>query len=296
MTDIAVPPTPRGAHVVFSEQLELAERFVRLLAEDGIAKGLIGPREAPRLWERHVLNCGVLHLLIPHHAVAQSVIDVGSGAGLPGIALAIARPDLHLHLVEPLQRRSAWLTTAVAELGLTNVTVHSTRAEALWGEVQAPWVTARAVAGILQLAEWTLPLLSGGGSLLALKGSRARAELNENLAALKRLGVTEAAVEEVGGDVLEEPATVLRLTVAHPVDRRKFRAKSPSSSGSARRRSDRPRRDPGRRSIGRFGGEARAGTGSPTSGSDPAVPGIRPGAEATSTRSFDRTDSTTAGE
>lgn len=237
-----VPETPAAASLVFGEQLPLAEAFVRILADSGISRGLIGPREAPRLWDRHVLNCAVVHLLVPRLDRPQRVIDVGSGAGLPGLALAIARPDLELHLVEPLARRTAWLSETVAELGLANVTIHTARAEGVWGELDAPWVTARAVAGIVQLAEWTLPLLSDGGSLLALKGSKARQELEDSLDALQRLGVTDAAIEEVGGDVLAEPTTVLRLTVAHAVDGRTFKRKSPSSSGSARRRSDRPRR------------------------------------------------------
>ena len=242
MTELVVPPTPPEAALVFGARLEQAEHFVRILADTGISRGLIGPREAPRLWDRHVLNCGVVHLLIPATNSTQQVIDVGSGAGLPGLALAIARPDLELHLVEPLARRTAWLTEATRELDLDNVTVHTARAEAMWGRLVVPWVTARAVTGIVQLAEWTLPLLSGGGSLLALKGSKAQDELTDHLGTLKRLGVTDAAIEEAGSDVLAEPTTVVRLSVAQAVDGRTFRRKSPSSAGSARRRSDRPRR------------------------------------------------------
>lgn len=242
MTELVVPPTPPEAALVFGARLEQAEHFVRILADTGMSRGLIGPRETPRLWDRHVLNCAVVHLLIPATNSSQQVIDVGSGAGLPGLALAIARPDLELHLVEPLARRTAWLVEATRELGLDNVTVHTARAEAMWGRLLVPWVTARAVTGIVQLAEWTLPLLSGGGSLLALKGSKAQDELTDHLGTLKRLGVTDAAIEEAGSDVLAEPTTVVRLSVAQAVDGRTFRRKSPSSAGSARRRSDRPRR------------------------------------------------------
>lgn len=242
MTEPVVPPTPPEAALVFGGRLAQAEHFVRILADSGISRGLIGPRESPKLWDRHVLNCAVVHLLIPATDSTQQVIDVGSGAGLPGLALAIARPDLELHLVEPLARRTAWLVEATRELGLDNVTVHTARAEAMWGRLLVPWVTARAVTGIVQLAEWTLPLLSGGGSLLALKGSKAQDELTDHLEALKRLGVTDAAIEEAGSDVLAEPTTVVRLSVAQAVDGRTFRKKSPSSAGSARRRSDRPRR------------------------------------------------------
>lgn len=249
------PPTPPAAVLVFGPRLALAEEFVRVLADTGISHGLIGPREAPRLWDRHVLNCAIAHLAIPQLDESQEVIDVGSGAGLPGLALAIARPDLHLHLVEPLSRRTGWLSGTVAELGLTNVTVHTARAEALWDRLHAPWVTARAVSNIVQLAEWTLPLLEPRGSLLALKGSRARDELDQGRTALTRLGAAEASVVELGVDLLEEPTTLIKVTVGDHLDRRRFRSRAPSSAGSARRRSDRPR--PPRRGSSPSGGEHR---------------------------------------
>jgi len=245
---VVVPPTPAPAARVFGDRLGLAEHFVRVLADTGISHGLIGPREAPRLWDRHVLNCAIAHLAIPQRGESQAVVDVGSGAGLPGLALAIARPDLHLHLVEPLARRTGWLSGTVAELGLTNVTVHTARAEALWDRLHAPWVTARAVSNIVQLAEWTLPLLEPRGTLLALKGSRAGEELAQGRTALTRLGVVDASVLELGDDVLEEPTTVLAVTIGEHLDRRRFRSRPPSSAGSARRRGDRrggTRRGPG---------------------------------------------------
>ncbi len=236
---VVVPPTPPEAAVVFGARLGLAEHFVRVLADTGISHGLIGPREAPRLWDRHVLNCAIAHLAIPEHSGSQDVIDVGSGAGLPGLALAIARPDLHLHLVEPLARRTGWLSGTVAELGLTNVTVHTSRAEALWDRLHAPWVTARAVSNIVQLAEWTLPLLEPRGTLLALKGSRARDELDQARTALTRLGVVDASVRELGVELLEAPTTLITVTIGEQLDRRRFRSRPPSSAGSARRRGDR---------------------------------------------------------
>lgn len=248
-------PTPEAAGAVFGGRLALAEQFVAILADTGISHGLIGPREAPRLWDRHVLNCAVVHQAIPPTGEVQRVIDVGSGAGLPGLALAIVRPDLELHLVEPLARRTAWLSDTVERLGLDNVTVHTARAEAMWDRLDAPWVTARAVSRIVQLAEWTLPLLSAGGSLLALKGSRAPDELEEGLTALTRLGVVDAGVEEYGVATLGEPTLVLRATIGDVVDRRRFRSRQPSSAGSARRRADRPRGS--RRSGPAAGGRPR---------------------------------------
>ncbi|GAB2774260.1 hypothetical protein GCM10027039_39520 [Terrabacter koreensis] len=250
-----VPPTPAAATTVFGARLALAERFVAILADTGITHGLIGPREAPRLWDRHVLNCVVVHQAIPVTGEMQRVIDVGSGAGLPGLALAIARADLELHLVEPLARRTAWLTDTVEQLGVSNVTVHTARAETLWDELDAPWVTARAVSKIVQLAEWTLPLLRPHGALLALKGSRAQVELDEGRAALTRLGVVDAEVEAYGADLLDEPTLVLRATIGEAVDRRRFRSRQPSSAGSARRRADRPRGS--RRSGTAAGGRRR---------------------------------------
>ena len=230
----AVPPsTPEGARLVFGERLPLAEHFVQILADTGITHGLIGPREAPRLWDRHVLNCAVAHRLIPVEPVSQRVIDIGSGAGLPGLALAIARPDLEVHLVEPLARRTGWLSGTVAQLGISNAVIHTARAEAMWDRLTAPWVTARAVSGIVQLAEWTLPLLEPGGSLLALKGSRAEAELEENRAALMRLGVVDTGIDVVGDDVLADPTTVLRVTIGEAVDRRKFARRAPTSASCA---------------------------------------------------------------
>lgn len=236
-----VPATPEAAVVVFGERLPIAEHFVAILADTGISHGLLGPRETPRLWDRHVLNCAVVHAAITPTGDVQRVIDVGSGAGLPGLALAIARPDLELHLVEPLARRTAWLSETVRQLGVSNVSVHTARAEVLWDTLDAPWVTARAVSKIVQLAEWTLPLLRPGGALLALKGSSAQEELDEGRAALTRLGVVDARVEAFGAELLGDPTLVLRAVIGEAVDRRRFRSRQPSSAGSARRRADRPR-------------------------------------------------------
>ena len=249
-----VPATPTAAAAVFGTRLSLAEEFVTILADTGISHGLIGPREAPRLWDRHVLNCGLVHHVIPVGRPGQRVIDIGSGAGLPGLVLAIARPDLEVHLVEPLARRTGWLSGVTAQLGLENVVIHTARAESMWDRISAPWVTARAVSGILQLAHWTLPLLEPRGSLLALKGSRAGEELREHRAALTRLGVVDAGVEVIGAGLAPEPTIVLRVTIGESIDRRRFRIQTPSSAGSARRRADRPKGGRGTGSASRTRG------------------------------------------
>jgi 16S rRNA (guanine527-N7)-methyltransferase len=250
-----VPSTPSSARAVFRGQLGVAEHFAALLCTTGVSHGLIGPREGPRIWERHLLNCAVVEELVPTGAEPTRLIDIGSGAGLPGVAIAIARPDLEVHLVEPLARRTAWLEEAVRELGLPNVTVHTARAESLWGSLRAPWVTARAVTKLLQLAQWTLPLLEGPGSLLALKGSTAAAELAKAEPALRRLGAVSASLVTAGEGRLEEPTTVVQVEVTEPVDLERFRGAGASSAGSARRRGDRPRSPgPRRRSTNRSSG------------------------------------------
>ena len=195
----------------------MATRFTAILTDSGVSHGLIGPREVPRLWERHVLNCAVIH---PAIAADQMVIDVGSGAGLPGLALAIARPDLDLHLIEPMLRRTNWLSMAVAELELTNVTVHRGRAEQFWGTLSAPVVTARAVARLSELATWCLPLLRPGGSMLALKGSSVAEELESDRAVLRRLGAVDEVIERFGSGVVDPETTVLRVVLGdRPVQR-----------------------------------------------------------------------------
>src|SRR5699024_6719596 len=139
---------PSVASEIFGNRLPLAERFAHLLADTGVSHGLIGPRETPRLWERHLLNCGVVESVLPHRT---RLLDVGSGAGLPGLVLAIARPDVEVVLIEPMLRRSTWLTDAVQELGLGNVQGLRGKAQDFWGKTRAPVVTARAVARLGEL-------------------------------------------------------------------------------------------------------------------------------------------------
>ena len=204
----ALPAAPSGAAAVFGDRMPLAVRFVEILADTGVSHGLIGPREVLRLWDRHVLNCAVIAGAFPQGA---RLVDVGSGAGLPGVALAIARPDLEVHLVEPMLRRTEWLSGVVAALALDRVTVHRGRAEDLAGTVTAPWVTARAVARLDKLARWCVPLLDTGGTLVAMKGRSAATELAEDRRALERLGLLSGIVSEHGGDFFEEPVLTVDL-------------------------------------------------------------------------------------
>jgi 16S rRNA (guanine527-N7)-methyltransferase len=191
---------------VFGHHLELAGRYAAILAGAGVERGLIGPREAPRLWERHLLNCAVVGELLPP---GQRVLDVGSGAGLPGIVLAVARPDLEVTLLEPLARRATFLDEVVEQLGLPRVTVVRGRAEEYAGKMEFPVVTARAVAPLDRLARWCLPLLEPGGRLLAMKGATAAEEITEHRTALERLGGRDATVVTCGSGVLDQPTTVV---------------------------------------------------------------------------------------
>lgn len=209
MTTDAPSPTG-GAHRFFGERLPHAEAFAAILADTGVSHGLIGPREVPILWDRHILNCAVIEDAFPEGA---RLIDVGSGAGLPGVALAIARPDLDVHLVEPMQRRTDWLESTVNEIGLDNVTVHRGRAEDFHGRMSAPYVTARAVARLDKLARWCFPLLEREGQLVALKGRSAEDELAATMKALRKQGLVRAAVTSHGGDVLETPTLTVTCDV-----------------------------------------------------------------------------------
>ncbi|WP_153397183.1 16S rRNA (guanine(527)-N(7))-methyltransferase RsmG [Ornithinicoccus halotolerans] len=205
------PAPPRVANEVFGDRLPLARRFAELLAGDGVTQGVIGPRETPRLWERHLLNCAVVEVMLPHRT---RVIDLGSGAGLPGIVLALARPDLELYLVEPMLRRTKWLSQVVDELGLGNVRILRGRAQDVRGQVRTPVVTARAVARTRELVEWAFPLLEPGGRLLALKGVSAEEELAEDRASFAPWPVDSAQVHRLGEDLLEEPTRVIEVVAS----------------------------------------------------------------------------------
>jgi len=209
-------PVPDVAGRVFGGGLKDAVRFAGLLERYGIERGVIGPREVERIWDRHLLNSAVVGDLIPQGA---RVIDVGSGGGFPGIPLALARPDLDLVLVEPMARRVEWLTEVVEILGL-DVTVVRGRAEerAVRAEVgDADVVTSRAVAPLARLAGWCLPLARKDGMMLAVKGASAREEVARDAAAVARSGGSVPSVSECGAGVLETPTTVVIVRPAFHV-------------------------------------------------------------------------------
>lgn len=194
---------------LFGERYELAVEYEEILRNDGVERGLVGPRESGRMWERHLLNCAALGPAVP---IGSTVVDVGSGAGLPGLVLAISRPDLAICLVEPLLRRATFLTEVVQRLGLSGVVeVRRARAEALHGRLLVDVVTARAVAPLERLAGWSLPLLRPGGVLLALKGDRAQDELAAAEPALPRLGAEFWSVEVLGQGLVDPPVRVVRI-------------------------------------------------------------------------------------
>ena len=207
----AAPSTPESARGAFaSDRLALAERYVALLATAGVERGLIGPRETPRLWERHVLNSLAVASQVPPDA---TVADLGSGAGLPGLVLAIGRPDLQVSLVEPLLRRTTFLTEAVEELGLVNVEVVRARAEALHGQRHFDVVTARALAPLDRLVGWAMPLVSPGGLLLAMKGGSAADEIEAASAVLRRHRATASVLTAATQDG-SSTATLVRVVRA----------------------------------------------------------------------------------
>lgn len=196
------------AERLFGDRLQVAETFADLLAGPGVERGLIGPREVERLWERHLLNCALLGDILP--AQARTLADVGSGAGLPGVVLAITRPDLRITLIETMQRRASWLQEVTEELEL-DVDVVRSRAEDLHGERTFDIVTARAVAALDKLARWTLPLVADGGSLLAMKGSSAGEEIERAEHTLTRLGGRDPRVVRAGVGEVDVPTTVVTV-------------------------------------------------------------------------------------
>ena len=202
------PPAPTSARGVFSDALPTAEAFAGLLANEGLVRGLIGPREVPRLWERHLLNCALVTDLVPPRS---TVCDVGSGAGLPGLVMAIRRPDLAVTLVEPLLRRTTFLSETIDALQLANVEVVRARAEALHRKRTFDVVTSRAVAPMARLSAWSLPLVRTGGAFLAMKGSSVQAELDLAASAISAGRGKLDEVIELGVDLLDPPVRVVRI-------------------------------------------------------------------------------------
>lgn len=196
-----------------SERLPLAAAYADLLATDGVVRGLIGPREAPRLWDRHLLNCAVLAEVVPEGA---TVCDIGSGAGLPGVVLAIARPDLQVTLVEPLLRRTTFLDEVVEALGLTHVEVVRGRADALHGKRTFDVVTSRAVAPLGRLLQWSMPLVAPAGALVAMKGSNVVDEIEQARPVLTEWRCAEPEVLSLGDGVLIHSTHALRVAWVDP--------------------------------------------------------------------------------
>ena len=199
---------PAQAALVFGDQLALARQFTANLAQYGEELGLIGPLELPRLWSRHILNCGIVAPLL-HGRVG----DVGSGAGLPGLVLAIARPDVEFVLIEPMERRTAWLNDQVAVLGLTNVTVVRDRAEDVRRDVLLDQVTARAVSALKKLIPMTAPLVRPGGELVLIKGAGAAAEIDAAAKQIRAFKLSNVEVLTLGEGLLDDVTRVVRATV-----------------------------------------------------------------------------------
>ena len=211
MKHAPAPPPPPAAEKLFGDRIGVARRYAELLAGPGVERGLLGPREVDRLWERHILNSAVVADLVEP---AAAVIDIGSGAGLPGIPMAILRGDLRVTLVEPMLRRTEFLKSAVGELGI-EVGVLRGRAEerAVVERVGgADAVVSRAVANLDKLVRWSFPLLRPGGRMLALKGEQAEAELAEAQAGLALLGAVALRVVRCGAGVVDPPTTVVTAT------------------------------------------------------------------------------------
>jgi 16S rRNA (guanine527-N7)-methyltransferase len=200
---------PESANAIFGPQIEKARAFTQKLANDSDDLGLLGPRELDKLWSRHILNSAVVSETVK---AGDLVADVGSGAGLPGIPMAIALPEAHFVLIEPMERRSNWMLDVIEELGLTNVEVRRSRAEEVL-DLKFDIVTARAVAALDKLLRLTVHLLKPGGSLIALKGSKAAEEIEAARKLQNRLGIASFEIQICGEKFLAEPTSVVKTTL-----------------------------------------------------------------------------------
>lgn len=202
------PTPPEAARVVFGAALPTAEAYAAFLAGPGVERGVLGPAESERIWDRHLLNCGVVAELVPP---VRQLVDIGSGAGLPGLVLAMLLPDVEVVLVEAMARRTAFLAECVGALGLSNVDVRRGRAEEMAGRLKADVVTARAVARLDRLAALAAGVAKPGGVVLALKGASASQELADAAPVLQRLGASGAEVVTAGAGIVSQPTTVVRF-------------------------------------------------------------------------------------
>lgn len=201
---------PAVAATLFRDRIDVARSFTNELARRGEELGLIGPLELPRLWTRHILNSA---LVAPLLEAGGTVGDVGSGAGLPGLVLAIARPDVSMTLIEPMERRVEWLRGEADRLGLENVTVVRARAEDVADELVLDQVTARAVSALSKLIPLTVPLVRSGGQLILMKGARVDDEVAAARKVILRKRLEDVEVLELGVGVVEETTRVFRATV-----------------------------------------------------------------------------------
>ncbi|MGV9302697.1 MULTISPECIES: 16S rRNA (guanine(527)-N(7))-methyltransferase RsmG [unclassified Nonomuraea] len=208
MSDELTAPPQIAREVFTGDAWDRARQFAELLAGPGVVRGLLGPREVPRIWDRHLLNCAVVAEAVPQDV---RLVDIGSGAGLPGLVLAIVRQDLSVTLLEPLLRRTVFLEECVDTLKLDNVEVLRGRAEELAGKRVFDVACARAVAPLDRLLKWSMPLLREGGELIAMKGERAAEELAEAEAQLRASGAQTAELITVGHGKVEPPATLVRV-------------------------------------------------------------------------------------
>jgi 16S rRNA (guanine527-N7)-methyltransferase len=206
---VTAPPPPPEAREIFGPVLPLAERYAHLLVGAGVERGLLGPAEAARVWDRHLLNCAVVAELVP---APCSLVDLGSGAGLPGIVLAMLLPDVDVILLEPMARRTAFLEYCVGELGLGNAVVRRGRAEDMAGQIAADVVIVRAVAPLDRLAGMAAGLARPGGIVLAIKGAGAADEIMRAQPVLRQLGARDLQLVQAGGGKVDPAATVVRFT------------------------------------------------------------------------------------